>query len=181
MNKWDDEPIAVRIDLPIPTDVAGTIIKIIGLTYPRTLIADDGHTWKHERQLVLKIDPRDRHKSAKAMQKYRKIRDNANGWVGWLTELGPNGVSIGPHEMLTKGWVYLAKETFKLMDAPNYLETEVYDTEDKTHYVFYVAKAHDKTPHKLRQEADARAEKAEARVHELEAQLAKLTSKDSDE
>src|SRR5580693_6883670 len=95
-SKQDDEPISIRIKLPLPTDVAGTLIKIIGLTYPRTQIADDKHVHAYERELVLQIDPRDRHKSAKAMEKYRKIRDNADGWVGWLTELGPNSVSISP-------------------------------------------------------------------------------------
>lgn len=173
-KKHDDEPVEVRIDLPLPTDVVSTIVKMFGLTYPRTMLTDDGHTWGHERCLVLKIDPRDRHKNAKAMKKYREIRDNADGWIGWTTELGPNGVGIGPHEALTQSWVQMAKESFKIFDAPNYLEQEAWDSEDNTHYVFYVAKAKDKTPHKLREEADKRAEKAEARVAELEAELARL-------
>jgi hypothetical protein len=115
-KKHDDEPITVRIDLPLPTDVAGTIIKMFGLTYPHTMIADDEHTWRHERKLVLKIDPADRHNNAKAMKKYREIRDNADGWIGWTTELGPNGVGMAPHEMLAKSWVDLAKKGFALIE-----------------------------------------------------------------
>jgi hypothetical protein len=171
-KEHDDKPIQIRIKLPLPADVVATIMKMFGLTYPRTQIADDGHAHAYERELVLQIDPRDRHKDAKAMKKYQKIRDNADGWVGWLTEIGPNGIGLGPHEMLAKAWVSLAKESFNTLHAPNYIESKVYDSEDKTEYVFWVAKARDRTPHELRQAAEARAEKAEARVAELEAQLA---------
>jgi hypothetical protein len=180
-KKYDDEPIAVRIDLPLPTDVVSTLIKIVGLTYPRTMISDDHHTWKddhhtwkHERQLVLKLDPRDRHKNAKAMREYRKLRDNADGWVGWTTEVGPNGIGIGPHELLAKMWVEMARESLKKFEAPNYIESKVYDPDDHTDYTFYVARSHEQTPHELRMEAEKRAEKAETRVAELEAELAQL-------
>lgn len=165
----DKTPVAVRIKLPLEMDVASTIIKAVGLTYPRTMIGRDEHTLDYERELVLLIDQRDRHKSAKAKKRYEKVRDYADGWSpGALTELGPDGVSVSPHELLIASWVNMARESFAMFpDAPNYIESTAYDPETRERYVFCVSRSEGQTPHALRM-------KAEARVAELEVELARL-------
>lgn len=171
-KKRDKTPVELRIKLPLEMDVASTLLKVIGLTYPRTQIGRDDHKWDYERELVLLIDQRDRHKSPKAKRKYEKIRDYADGWSpGALTELGPDGVAASPHELLALSWVDMARKSFAMFpDAANYIENTVYDEETGQRYVFYVAKSKEQTPHELRQ-------KAEARVAELEAELAELKAK----
>ncbi len=165
-----DGPVVVRIELPLPMDIAATLIDIIGKTWPRTMIADDEH--KSERRLALHIDQRDRHKTAKKQQKYEEIKSYADGWVSNLTELGPNSVGVSPHEILAKMWVDLARQTFTMWpDANNYVESTVYDDETHQRYVFWVAKSDRQTPHELRQQAEARVEELQAKVAELEEPL----------
>lgn len=167
-----DDPTEVRIELPLPNDIASTLIKIVGLTYPRTQIARDGDSALRPRQLVLVIDPKDRHKDAKARKKYEKKRAELDAYDGWMTALGPDGVSVGAHEYLVKWWVDLARKTFEENpEAVNYLESECYDTETHQNYIFWVAKGRkdQNTPHVLRQQADARAEELERDVERLTA------------
>lgn len=166
MAKKEEAPVEVRIELPLPTDIAQTLIKIIGLTYPGTMIADGRAEWQTDRRLVLQIPHKERHKSVKARKKYEEIKAYADGWVGQLADLGPHGVSMEPHEILVKHWCFLAQQSFSTSPIEtNYLETEVYDKGERQWYVFYVAKGKTRTPHALRQDADKR-------VAELEAQLA---------
>jgi hypothetical protein len=158
--------------LPLPLDVSSTLLKIIGLTYPGTLIADDGHDWKHERQLVLHIPHSERHRNAKGRKKYLAEKDERDAWVGSLTELGPNSVGVSPHESLVKMWVDLARETMAMFpDAENYLETTAFDKATNDRYVFYVARSEKQTPHALRLKAEERVAELERRVQELEDEL----------
>ena len=171
-----DDPIEVRIQLPLPTDIAATLIQIVGTTWRRTQIADDGHNGLRPRELVLVIDPKDRFKTAKGKKKYEKAKRHLSEEdliIPWLTELGPNGASVSPHEFLVKWWVDLARRSFELMDAPNYLETEVWDTDTRQNYIFHVARGSKdgSTPHGLRMAAEKKLEEAQARITELEALL----------
>jgi hypothetical protein len=167
-----DDPTEIRIELPLPNDIASTLIRIIGLTYPRTQIARNGESAFRPRQLVLVIDPKDRHRDAKARKKYEKKRAELDAYDGWMTALGPDDVSIGAPEFLVKWWVDLARKTFEANpEAINYLESECYDTETRQNYIFWVARGRkdQNTPHALRQQAEARAEELERDVERLTA------------
>jgi hypothetical protein len=171
-KKPPEDPVVVKIELPLPMDIAGTLIDIIGKTWPHTMITDDEHRYPSERRLALQIDERDRHKSAKAKAKYQKIKQYADGWVNDLCELGPNGVSVSPHEILMKLWADLARKTFDMFpDAPNYIESTVFDPETRARYVIYAAKSDRQTPHELRKKAEAEVERLKAQVAELEERL----------
>lgn len=168
----DQEPVEVRIGLPLPADIAKTLIEVIGFTYPSTMIAKDPDSEYRPRSLVLHIDQGDRHKSPKARKKYDKLRSLADGWVGDLTALGPDGVSMSPNEMLIAEWTFLARESFNMFpDADNYLETQVYDPEVNQSYVFTLRRRQGKTPHELRQEAEAQVAELETEVTQLKRQL----------
>jgi hypothetical protein len=59
--------------------------------------------------------------------------------------------------------------------APNYVEMVVSEADSPNRYVVRVQRAEGKTPHEARQEAEARARAAEARVVELEERFAALS------
>lgn len=166
----DDESTEIRIELPLPLDITATLISIVGLTWPHAVIKDGGKGRPHyENRLVLSIPQQDRHKTIKKAAKYvgRKHYLNANA-DSVINSFGPGDASVGLPEYLSsillsmaKGWVALYPE------AENYIETKVYDKEERTTWVLTVARDTERTPHELRK-------KAEARIAELEAELAQL-------
>jgi len=168
-----DDPVQVRIQLPLPPDIAQTLIKIIGKTYPNTMIgSNDRDDLREKHFLTLLIDQQDRHKSAKARKKYLEIKEFADGWIGDLSELDPNGVSLSPHQTLIALWTRLARDSFNLFeDETNYLETRVYDKEVRREYIFTLSKGRNRTPHELRMAAESRADALENELAELKEQL----------
>jgi hypothetical protein len=173
-----NDVVVVKIDLPLPTDVAATLVKAIGLTYPNTMIADDKYSemgWMNHRQLVLHIAQRDRQQEAKTREEYEAVKEYDGGGEGQITELTPNSVAISPHEELTNSWVFLAKETLKLFpDAKNYLETVARDRETGDKYVFYVARSEEQTPHALRRKAEEELAAEREKSKKLRAEVARL-------
>jgi len=173
VSKQTQPPVPIRIKLPLEADVASTLLKVIGLTYPRTVIGNDEHTHNHEREMVLLVDQRDRHRSPKARKRYQEVKDHAEGWgPHFLTELGPNAVGVTPHEVLIQLWVQLARQSFEMWpDAQNYLESTAYDPQTRIRYVFTVSKSDRQTPHALRTQAEATVAELRAEVAELKRQL----------
>ena len=158
----------VRIDLPLPGDIVSTLIQVIGITYPNTVIkTDDRPDWDKRHQLVLEIDEADRHKTPKKRKKYEEAKQHASVKQVDITELTPNSVGVSPWEWLAKSWVAMAKDGMEMFGADNYLETTLMDPEINQRYVFWVAKSKEQTPHALRQ-------KAEQRIAVLEAEIAQL-------
>ena len=155
-DKTDDKT-DVRIGLPLPMDITGTLLNIIGLTWPGTVVKT-GEGPSYDRHMVLGIPNSQRHKSAKAAEKYTKRKQFLNADTeSDLTNLDPSGVSFTWPEYLAKTWVNLARECWeKFPDAKNYLESTVLDRETKQEYVFYVARSKGQTPHALRDAAEKR-------------------------
>lgn len=177
-KKQAEEPVKIRIRLPLEADVASTLIKVIGRTYPRTMIGTPESNLWQDKEMVLLIDQRDRHKSAKSMKRYQEDRDYALANVGRLTELSPSNVAIAPEEALAEQWAVMAMEMFKAHpDATNYLEMTVFHKETRETFVFWCARSERQTPHALRQAAETRADAAETKVAELEVQLAEMQAK----
>lgn len=167
------KPVEVRINLPLPFDIASTLIKVIGATWPGTLIKQGDSAWKTERQLILEIPDKERHKDAKKRKRYHAEKQFADAFDGQLTELGPDGVGLSPHQHLVALWVDLARQSFDMWPgASNYLESTASDKDTGERYVFWVAKSPSQTPHELRKRADARVAELEAEVARLKAQLA---------
>ncbi|ALF00418.1 hypothetical protein SEA_ARCHIE_124 [Mycobacterium phage Archie] len=169
-----DENVDIRIELPLPIDITGTLINVIGLTWPNAVIKDDGNDkgWRSENRLVLSIPPEDRHKSAKKAEKYAKVKAHLTAETeAFVNELDPNAFSLGLPQWLADQFVAIAKVWHAQYPADiNYLESRLREKDTNQEWVFYVAKAKDRTPHALR-------EKAEARVAELEAELSALKEK----
>lgn len=69
-------------------------------------------------------------------------------------------------EWLADHWVKMAKQAFDEMPAPNYLEATARDKDTGQEYVFYVAKAKDKTPHELRLAAEKQRDNLQAQLDE---------------
>jgi hypothetical protein len=148
--------VEIRIGLPLPIDITGTLINIIGLTWPGTAVKNSHAKWRHEEQLVLEIPDADRHKSPKEAQRYAAVKQHLDAEAdACITALGPAGVSVGVPEHLARVLVTLAKSWFEhYPDAENYLESTVYDPDSRQRFVFYVAKSKGQTPHELRLAAE---------------------------
>lgn len=153
----DDDLAEIRIGLPLPMDLTGTLLKVIGLTWPGAVIKN-GDDPRHDRHMVVGIPASQRHRTAKKAEKYAKRKEYLNANVDAdITELDPNGVSFGWPEWLAAQWVAMARQCWeKFPDAKNYLQSEILDRDTKQRYVFYVAKSEGQTPHALRTAAEKR-------------------------
>lgn len=160
--------VELHIALPLPIDITGTLIKIIGLTWPGTVIKDGGAG-----QLVLGIPVNERHKNAKRAAQYAKVKKHLDALVDVdITELDTRGGSFGIPEYLAAQYTTMAREAFNSFpEAKNYLETVVTDRETSARYVFYAARSEGQTPHALREKAEADLERVRGERDALRAQL----------
>lgn len=163
----------IRIALPLPIDITGTLINIVGKTWPGAVVKDDGTDWKNHRQLVLEIPDSDRHRTAKKAKKYAQVKQHLTAEADALiTELGPNGAGFGIPEYLADILVGMARIWFtQEPDAKNYIESTIRDPETRQRYVFYVAKSEGQTPHKLRAKAEAELETVTAERDQYKREL----------
>lgn len=95
--------------------------------------------------------------------------------VPYLKHLSVEGgaldITIEGAKAVTRMMAESLAEMFRAEKAVNYVQYEVRSGEHD--YILLLQLASGKTPHQLRQEAEARAAKAEARVAELEAHIRK--------
>lgn len=169
----DDELVEVAIALPLPMDIVGTLLEIVGLTWSGTVIKKGG---LGQRELVLGIPNRQRHKSAKAAKKYRRKKLHLKADTeATINELDADGIVIGTPNWLSELWVGMARDMWRRFpDAPNYVESTVYDQQARQSYVFYVAKSESQTPHALRIKAEKERDRALADVAALTDRVAEL-------
>lgn len=149
--------VELRIELPLPIDITGTLINIIGLTWPGAMIKNgaSGSGWRSDNRLVLEIPDEQRHKSPKKAEKYAKRKSQLDADTeATINKLGPNAVSMGLPEHLASIFLAMAKTWLEAYpDAKNYMETKIYDRETYKSWVFTVARSEKQTPHQLRQDA----------------------------
>ena len=170
-TETDEKRTKIRIGLPLPLDVAGTLLQLIGRAYPDCIIHQEGH-----REMVLsisdaqRIDPDSIDTDGLPLQADEDLADAA------LTELGPQGVGMGWPEKLAAEFAGMAAGMLEAFpDAKNYLETQFTDRDDPTkEYVLIVARSKGQTPHQLRQAAEARVAELEAENAQLRDMLAEL-------
>lgn len=168
-----DEAIDIRIELPLPIDITATLIQVIGLTWPGTMIKDGKGEWRSDNRLVLSIPDAERHKSPKKAEKYAKVKAHLDANTdAWINSLGPGGTSIGLPEYVSRLLIAMCQAQFEQFpDAENYIESKVYDTENHTHWVVICARSDEQTPHELRQQAEAERDELRAEVERLREQL----------
>lgn len=153
--------VKIRIDLPLPMDVAGTLMKLVGLAYPDALMEGNGRSMT----FVLPEGTRPR-KVAKTKAKAETVLDETTD----LLEIGPDGISISTPEHLAAACLEIMKTSFEQYpDAKNYLEQKVYDRATHKHYAMTFQRVEGKSPAELRTQAEDALAVALARIAELEA------------
>lgn len=173
MSDTIEEFVDVRIELPLPVDISVTLLRIIGLTWPGTMIKDGKGEWRSDSRLVVAIPKSERHKSPKKAEKYAKVKAHLDGWADTvLNDLGPSGAGFGLPEHMVELLIGMCRMQFEMYpDAENYTEAEVYDRENHTRYVVICARSEDQTPHALRRQAEAERDELRAEVERLRAAL----------
>lgn len=176
-----DDWTEVNIAAPLPLDVAGTLLSLIGAAYPSCVIntagAKDRWSDRPEYALQLRIDPTERAKRVTKKQAAELVDDASDVDVlgfddGWLSTATPDelGLALGG----------IAHAMFTATDgAINYVEWQVH-TKDKDHrYVLSVAKSKGQTPHAMltaaKERLTALAEKWEADAESDRAYAADLS------
>lgn len=170
MSESSDEFVDVRIELPLPLDVLSTLMQVIELTYPGTMIRGGKGEWRSENRLVLAIPTVERHKSAKKAEKYAKAKAHLDGHAdATINQLSPGGVPVGLPAYVSRLLVAMCQAQFAAYpDAENYLESTVYDRENNTSYVIICARSEKQTPHALRMKAEAEVERLRAELKAMQ-------------
>ena len=173
MSDTTDEFVDVRIELPLPMDITATLLQVIGLTWPGTMIKDGKGQWRSDNRLVLAIPESERHKSPKKAEKYAKAKAHLDANAdSTVNHLGPSGAGFGLPAYVSELLVGMCRAQFEhFHDAENYVESEVYDRENHTRYVVICARSAEQTPHALRQQAEAERDQLRAEVDRLRAAL----------
>ena len=157
----------IRIRLPLKLDIAAALTKAIGIVWPEAVMLTDGYPG----DLVAGIP-----KNAKARTAKRPLsaaaREAREGAMGTLTAIHPDGATIAQERddavRALAGWAHTVLTATE--GAVNYVEQQVhlpdnFNGDQGRRLVLIAAWSDQQTPAALR-------EKAEARVRDLEAQLA---------
>jgi hypothetical protein len=169
-----DEPVTrLAIDLPLPLDMVGTVMGLIGAAYPTAKLDTRGG---HQLVALIPESARARKVSKKAAEALKEPAPDDPTENGDLASINADG-SFGliPHEEVR---MRLAEMMARVLDADggageNYIEWAVHDLEDPSNrYVLYAARSRKQTPHALRQRAEADLAAARAEVEQLRAEVA---------
>ncbi|MDJ0319778.1 hypothetical protein [Pseudarthrobacter sp. PS3-L1] len=156
-----EEMTRIQIALPLPMDVAATVMSLIGTAYPDALMEGKGHN-----MTFLIPDGSRPRKVSKAKSKPQEATEPSTA----LLECGPDGISISTPEKLAAACLEIMKASFEQFpDAENYLEQRLWDRESGKGYVMHFQRLEGKSPAELREAAERKLAVAEARIAELEA------------
>lgn len=156
--------IEIGIRTPLPLDVSSTIIRAIGAVYPGAKIRTDGR----RNELTLLIPDAERNRQGrkrdivKALVEPDEHTRDAN-----FEGFDDGSVRFSTPEDASLALGTIAKAMLDADGTTNYLEASVHDEEGNT-YVVCAARSSGQTPHALRLAAEARADRAESRLAELE-------------
>ena len=146
----------IQIALPLPMDVAGTVMRVIGMAYPEALMEG------RDRHMTFLIPEGARPRKGSKAKAKPEQRDDVDSE---LLELGPEGISITTPEVLAAAALDIMRTSFEQFpDAKNYLEQRCYDRQTHKGYVMTFQRAEGKTPHEMRQQAEAKLARVEAAI-----------------
>lgn len=155
MNKTENKT-RIQVNLPLPMDVAGTVMRVIGMAYPEALIEAGGRSMT----FLIPEGARPR-KGSKAKAKPEERGDVETE----LLELGPQGISISTPEALAAASLEIMRSLFEQFpDAKNYLEQRCYDRATNRGYVMTFHRVEGNTPHEMRQKAEDKLKRIEAAI-----------------
>lgn len=179
----------IRVETPLPMEVAGTLMQLIGTAWPDAQIRTDGGRMAFGgRALTMLVDHRRRpkkvtKKAAKAIvgQNADQADEAAAAGVGDAEFLGfdDGWVSMSAPEELQ---LHLASVCMHLLDgnedAVNYLEWEVRtratDDAPARSFVLSAARSKGQTPHALRTRAETELADLRAQVRDLSTRIEAL-------
>ncbi|MFB7890394.1 hypothetical protein ACFCZ3_20310 [Cellulosimicrobium cellulans] len=147
----------VVVELPAPLDVVSTLLRVIGQTYPGTVIAPG---WSGRTTFVIPDVDRPR-----PVDEVNTTPDDAADVT--LNRWGKDGMALGLEDAV---FTFLTEPVLALLDEygiENYLEQGIV-TEDGRRYVVVMCRSSEQTPHALRARAETEARAAEARARDAE-------------
>lgn len=151
-----DQMTKIKIHLPLPMDVAGTLMRIIGTSYPEALMEGNSGT------MTFLIPERSR---PRKVPKTKAKPDQREDLDSELLEIGPDGISISTPEVLAAAALQIMKASFQQFpDAKNYLEQRCYDRETHKGYAMTFQRVEGNTPHEMRQKAEAKLARVDAAI-----------------
>lgn len=148
----------VTVSLPLPLEIAGVLMKLIGTAWPGARIATNGDGMTF---LIPKgVEAAEIHEV--------EVPEDESG--SQLLALDGDGVRISTPEHLAVVAREVMTQAFDdYPDAVNYLEQRVWDRDTQKGYVMTFQRAEGKTPHELRQAAERELEDARRKIAALEA------------
>jgi len=146
----------VTIHTPCPLDVYGTVLRVIGETYPESVV-----TSRYGTGVIVIPD------DARPQPVTDADAEPASPFS--LLALDEGGITVGFPELALH---MLTEPVRALLDehpeADNYVEFAVEDPDGAHRYAVLICRSARQTPHELRTRAEARAREAEARAHDAE-------------
>lgn len=152
----------MRIALPLPLDVASTLMNVISQVYPSAAIDMSA------KNLDILLDKQDRvDPKADGGDPFEGAKRFASAFEAEVVALTATGdLHLAAPRLLSEVVVPLARAATQAPGVENYLTWEVQDT-DGSRYVISAAKSSGQTPHALREAAERKATVYAARLREL--------------
>ena len=157
MTEQNTDTVEVRVDLPLPLDVAGTLMKVVGAAYPGTRVATNTAGMVFTIPLESRVPDGDVDAYLEGFEP-----DLLDPEVG-QTMLTHTGISAP--EWLANVVGGIAK--IAIGEAPNYIEAPYRTADGIETYVLTVARSKGQTPHQLRIAAEERIERLEDKLKEM--------------
>lgn len=145
----------VRIGLPLPMDVTSSLMQVLGLAWPGALI---GNGTQREMVLLLpKGVPVLLAKEDAAEQLLDAVQVATEETEGFeFTEMGPGRFGMSMPEDMVRFFAGMAGAWFEhYPQATNYLEQKLIDPSTNRSFVVIVQRHEGKSPHDLREMAEA--------------------------
>lgn len=164
-----DDFTTVDIGLPLPMDVFATLCKIIAIAYPGTVVDTNAGTGRE--MMRMRIPDEARYKNVRARKKIQAAKVHLETAREVLLTSLRDGISVATPEEISNEVGLLASRMFAdNPDAENYLEMEMWvrDPDSRERFVLNVRRGSGKTPHQLRQEAEAQVARLRDRIAALE-------------
>ncbi|MFE2994110.1 hypothetical protein ACFXG4_03750 [Nocardia sp. NPDC059246] len=167
-----DDYVTVDIGLPLPMDVFATLFKVIDIAYPGAVVDNNaGHVGYGREVMRMRIPDAARYKNATSRKKIQAAKVHLESEREGLLTSVRDGISVSTPEEIKYQVGLLATRMFAdNPSAVNYLEMEMHvgDPDTGERFVLTVQRKSGKSPHQLREEAEAEVARLRERVEELE-------------